>query len=140
MAEMPLHPHAIAPAKTPRTAPPKNHSDPLPSRFLDELQLAPTVQVMGALQRLAAGEDDAAALLRSVQRFSGVRKVVKHLTAEYLKDVGDKVLSGEVTRIAAARLEVPFAYRFAFTPPTIPTTQPQPSAVALHRAWERVAF
>jgi len=119
---------------------PKNHSDPLPSHFLDELQLTPTVQVMGTLQRLAAGEGDADAVLRSVQRFGGVRKVVKHLTAEYLREVGNKALSGEVTRITAAQPEVPFAYRFAFAPPTIPTTQPSPSAVALHRAWENVAF
>lgn len=122
------------------TAAPKGLSEPLPSRFLDELQLTATVQVMGALQRLAAGEGNADALLRSVQRFGGVRKVVKHLTAEYLKDVGDKALSGEVARLAAARPDVPFAYRFAFTPPTIPTAQQPQPAPALHRAWEKVAF
>ncbi|MBN2006209.1 MAG: ATP-dependent helicase, partial [Anaerolineae bacterium] len=121
-------------------APPKQSSDHLPSRFLDELQLAPTVQVMGALQRFAAGVGNADAVLKSVQGFGGVRKVVKHLTAEYLKDVGDKALSGEVAKIAAARPDVPFAYRFAFTPPTIPTAQQPQPAPALHWVWERVAF
>ena len=92
---------------------------------------------MGALQRMAAGKGNADAILQGVQRFGGVRKVVKHLTAEYLQDVGDKALSGAVARIAAARPAVPFAYRYAFTSPTIPTAQPIP---ALHRVWERVAF
>lgn len=120
--------------------PPRSPSDPLPSRFLDELQLVPTVTLMGALQQLAAGEADAEALLKAVRRFGGVRKVVKQLTAEYLKDIGGKSLAGKVARIAAAQAEAAFAYRFAFTPPTVPTALRPQKAPALHRAWDAVAL
>jgi DNA helicase II / ATP-dependent DNA helicase PcrA len=121
-------------------AAPRSSGEPLPSRFLDELRLKPTVKVMGALQKLAAGESDAVALLRAVKRNGGVRKVIRLLTSEYLKDVGDKALSGKVARIAAARPEAAFAYRFALTPPTISTAQPPQVTPALHRAWDAVAL
>ncbi|MBN1877348.1 MAG: hypothetical protein JXA33_24200 [Anaerolineae bacterium] len=91
------------------------------------------LHVMGALQRFAARQGDAEALVVSVQRFGGVRKVVRYLTAEYLKDVEDKALSGAVAQIVKTRPEVPFAgipaevpgsgipCRYALMPPTIPT-------------------
>jgi len=121
-------------------AAPRSSGDALRSRFLDELQLTATTQLMGALQRLAAGEGTADDLLKRVRRFGGAHKVMKHLRVEYLKDVGDKALSRQVAQIAAARSEVPFAYRFAFTPPTIPAAQRPHPAPALHRAWDSVAF
>ena len=122
-------------------APPSNGSSPrLPSRFLDEILLTPTVHVMGALQRLASGGNGARDdLLTAVKRFGGVRRITKNLVAEYLKDVGDEILTGEVSRSAASRPESPFGYRFPLTPPTIPGAVKPPSP-ALHRVWADVAF
>jgi DNA helicase-2/ATP-dependent DNA helicase PcrA len=123
------------------SAPPVNGNDsPLPSRFLDEIQLEPTASVMGALQRLATSNGNGARseLLAAVNQFGGVRKIVRNLTAEYLKDVGGEALAGEVSRIAAAKPEVPLAYRHALTPPTIPGAAKPPQAPALHRAWDDV--
>lgn len=119
---------------------PKGTSDSLPSRFLDELLLTPTLEVMGTLQRLAAGQGDAAALLSAVRRHGGVRPVIQQLLAGYLKDVGNQDLSGAVAKLLATCPEVPFAYRFAYTPPTIPGAPARPPAPALHRAWDRVRF
>lgn len=115
-------------------------SSRLPSRFLDEIQLRPTVSVMGALQRLASGVGRARRdLLISVKRFGGVRKITKSLV-RYLMDVGDETLTGEVARVAAARPEIPFAYRFAFSPPKIAGDVKPPQSPALHRVWDNVEF
>jgi hypothetical protein len=65
---------------------------------------------------------------------------MRNLAAEYLKDVGDKSLTGEVSRIAASKPEIAFAYRYALTPPTIPGAVPPPKAAALHRVWNDVRF
>jgi len=96
---------------------------------------------MGALQRLASNGSGAKTdLLASVTQFGGVRRITRNLVAEYLKDIGDEVLTGEVSRIASARPDTPFGYRFPLTPPTIPgAVKPSPAA-ALHRVWANVRF
>jgi len=126
------------------TSPPPTNgggSSRQPSRFLDEIQLEPTARVMGALQRLASGAGRARRdLLTAVGRFGGVRRVIKNLISEYLKDVVDESLTGEVSRIAAASPECPFSYRFACTPPEVPGAVKPPPAPALHQAWDIVEF
>ena len=119
-------------------APPKSASDPLPSRFLDELELTPTLQVMGALQRLAAGEESEATLLSSVKRFGGVRQLMRQLTEGYLKDVGDQGLASRVAKIVAAHHAVPFAYRFVSPAPAAPLPPRPPSVPVMHRAWQEI--
>lgn len=91
---------------------------------------------MGSLQRLASNGNGAKSdLLASVTQFGGVRRITRNLVAEYLKDIGD-----EVSRIASARPETPFGYRFPLTPPTIPgAVKPSPTT-ALHRVWANVRF
>jgi DNA helicase-2/ATP-dependent DNA helicase PcrA len=113
----------------------------LPSRFLDEIQLEATTNVMESLQRLASGVDGAREeLLAAVKQFGGVRKITKNLVAEYLKDIGDDALLSEVSRIAASRPETPFGYRLPLTPPTIPGAVQPPPPPALHKVWADVAF
>ncbi len=115
-------------------------SSNLPSRFLDEIQLEPTVEVMSALQRLASGVRGAKDnLIACVTRFGGFRRVMKTLTG-YLADIGDKSLTGEVARIVATSPESPFAYRFAYAPPKIVGHVKPPSPPVLHPAWDDVPF
>ena len=112
-----------------------------PSRFLDEIQLEPTVSVMGVLQRLAAGNQRARReLIASVRRYGGIRKVTKNLVTEYLRDVGDETLAERVIRIVAGKRSVPFSYRNAHTPPTIPGATKRRPAAALHHVWDKVTF
>ena len=122
-------------------SPSNGSSARLPSRFLDEILLNPSVHAMEPLQRLASGDDKARGdLLTAVKRFGGIRKITKNLVAEYLKDLGDETLTAEVSKLVAAIPDVPFGYRFPLTPPTIPGgVKPQP-ARALHRVWDSVAF
>ena len=116
-------------------------SSHLPSRFLDEIQLEPTINVMEALQRLASGIGGARdELLAAVRQFGGIRRIAKNLVAEYLRDVGDDDLTAEVCRILASRPETGFGYRFPLTPPTIAGAVQPPPTPALHRAWDSVAF
>ncbi|MFW6116766.1 MAG: 3'-5' exonuclease, partial [bacterium] len=106
-----------------------------PSRFLDEIRHTPTVRVMEALQRLASGERQARAeLLRWVQVYGGIRSISRALCAEYLRDLGDVELLGEVSRIVGSLPENPFGYRSSLTPPTTPKGDR-----ALHAAWREVA-
>jgi DNA helicase-2/ATP-dependent DNA helicase PcrA len=116
-------------------------SSHLPSRFLDEIQLEPTVHVMESLQRLASGVSGAREeLLAAVRQFGGIRRIAKNLVTEYLRDVGDDDLIAEVSRIVASRPETGFGYRFPLTPPTIPGATPPPPTPALHRVWNTVTF
>jgi hypothetical protein len=116
-------------------------SSHLPSRFLDEILLEPTLNVMDALQRLASGVDGARdELLAAVRQFGGIRRIAKNLVAEYLRDLGDDALTAEVSKILASRPETGFGYRFPLTPPTIPGATPPPPTPALHQAWDTVTF
>ena len=116
-----------------------NASSHLPSRFLDEIQLEATVSVMSALQRMASG-GHARELIASVKRYGGIRKIAKNLVSEYLKDVGDEALTGRVTQIVAGRRSVPFSYRHALTPPTVPGAMKRRPSPTLHRVWDKVTF
>lgn len=116
-------------------------SSSLPSRFLDEIQLEPTVEVMSALQCLTSGASGAKNdLIASVTRFGGFRRIMKSLIAGYLSDVGDKSLISKVAGIVAASPESPFAYRFAYAPPKIVGRMKPSSPEPLHRAWDEVPF
>ena len=107
-------------------------SSQLPSRFLDEIQLEPTVRVMGALQRLASGDRSARGeLLSAVRHHGGIRKIARNLISEYLKDVGDRELIGDVSSITETSPDVRFAYRSAYE---------LPSPTPLHRVWDDVRF
>jgi len=103
-----------------------------PSRFLDELQLPPTVAVMGQLQQLAAGNPDGRqGLLDAVRAHGGIRKLMRSLIGGYL---GDTTLTGEVATLVAKSREQPFSYRNAYKPP-------DPSVAApLHSAWQDVPY
>jgi len=117
-------------------------SSNLPSRFLDEIQLEPTVEVMSALQCLASGVSGAKNdLIASVTRFGGFRRIMKSLITGYLSGIGDKSLIGEVAGIVATSPESPsFAYRFAYAPPKIAGRVKHPSPEPLHQAWNDVSF
>jgi DNA helicase-2/ATP-dependent DNA helicase PcrA len=113
----------------------------LPSRFVDEMLLDSTVAVMGALQRYASGAQEARSdLMGAVVEHGGIRRITRNLIAEYLKDLGDEALTGELSCIAATRAEVPFSYRYAYAPPAMPTgVRPEPQP-ALHQVWDDVRF
>lgn len=82
-----------------------------PSRFLYEIQCEPTVEVMNALQRLAAGETTARNELRAqVTKHSGVKAILLNLIREYLPDVGEQALAYEVQRITEGYPPQPFNY------------------------------
>jgi DNA helicase-2/ATP-dependent DNA helicase PcrA len=113
----------------------------LPSRFLDEVQLQPTVEVMSALQRFASGVKQAKNdLVVSVTRFGGLRRIMRSLITGYLLDIGDKSLVGKVVEIVATSPESPFAYRFAYSPPELVGRRNPPPPEPLHRAWDEVRF
>jgi DNA helicase-2/ATP-dependent DNA helicase PcrA len=114
-------------------------SSHLPSRFLDEIQLEATINVMEALQRLASGVGGAREeLLAAVRQYGGIRRIAKNLVTEYLRDVGDDDLIAELSRIVASRPETGFGYRFPLTPPTVAGAVKPPPAPALHRVWDTV--
>jgi DNA helicase-2/ATP-dependent DNA helicase PcrA len=116
-------------------AQPKNGSSGhKPSRFLDEIRRTPTVRVMEALQRVACGDRQAREeLIKWVQVYGGIRPIIRALTAEYLTDIGQQGLAGEVSRIAASLPENPFGYRFSLTPPNTKKRE-------VHEVWKEVAF
>jgi DNA helicase-2/ATP-dependent DNA helicase PcrA len=119
----------------------QGRSSNLPSRFLDEIQLEPTVKVMSAVQRLASGVHRAEGeLIASVTHFGGFRRIMENLITRYLPDIGDRSLIGKVTEIVATSPAFPFAYRFAYPPPKVVERKKPPQPEPLHPAWDSVRF
>ena len=103
-----------------------------PSRFLDEIRRTPTVRIMEALQRVAWGDPRAKEeLIKWLKSYGNIPLISHALTAEYLRDIGDARLLGEVSRLVASLPETPFGYRSPFTPPTTKKR-------GLHAAWQEV--
>ena len=122
-------------------AAPRNGTGPhLPSRFLDEILLEPTQSVMGALQRLAAGDQRARhELISGVRRHGGIRKIAKNLVVEYMRDLGDQRLARRILRVVAGKRPAPFAYCHAYAPATVPGAEKRRAASVLHQSWAKVA-
>lgn len=82
-----------------------------PSRFLFEIQREPTLALMGALQRLAAGESDARReLYNQVATHGGTRAVVRNLCDVYLPGIGEVKLARQLINVAESRPETSFKY------------------------------
>lgn len=102
---------SVAPTRGSRGRP----SPSRPSRFLHEVQQEPTVALMTALQRVAAGQQEARAeLQRAAAQHGGVRALVHNLVTEYLPDIKEHDLAAEVQRLAAAVPVLPFSYPQAY--------------------------
>jgi DNA helicase-2/ATP-dependent DNA helicase PcrA len=107
-----------------------------PSRFIGELDLEATVRTMGALQRVASGDDGAKAdLVTAVQQCSDSRRVIRTLISEYLKDIGDDTLVSEVSKAATSTPET----RSGHSPTMLGGREPEP-ARALDPVWVDVRF
>lgn len=107
-----------------------------PSRFLDELQLAPTLDVMGAVQRLASGQPTAAAELEhAVRRHPGARAVLSSLVDGYLGRLDHPVLTGQIAALVAQGKEHPFRYRYAYAAPQMVSGQTERKT---HKSWDDV--
>lgn len=71
--------------------------------------------LMTALQRVAAGQQEARAeLQRAAAQHGGVRALVHNLVTEYLPDIKEHDLAAEVQRLAAAVPVLPFSYPQAY--------------------------
>ena len=72
--------------------------------------------MVGPLQGLASGarEDAGRQLVESVTAFAGHRWVQRHFVKNYLADVGDEGLIGQVAVLIATAPERPFAYARAY--------------------------
>ena len=111
------------------------------SRFLDEIQLQPSVSVMEALQRVASGVNGGGVdLLAVVKRYGNIRQILSNLVAGYLKDLGCGKLAQEVVRIASTQPEKPFAYSQSYSRPELRGTVRPQAPLVLCRAWETVAY
>jgi DNA helicase-2/ATP-dependent DNA helicase PcrA len=107
-----------------------------PSRFIDELDLEATVRTMGALQRVASGEEGAKAdLVTAVQQFGDRRRIMHTLVSQYLKDVRDDGLISEVSKAAVSGPETLSGHSL-----TTPEVVHPPTISELHKLWADVAF
>jgi len=109
-----------------------------PSRFIDEIQYNPTVKIMGTLQRIAQGEENAKhKFLSLVTQFAGIKSVMRSLLSHYLIELKDQSLIKEVTSIVASSHETPFKYRIPYSslPPEETTNKHEQH---LHAAWNEI--
>ncbi|HPH95436.1 MAG TPA: ATP-dependent helicase [Anaerolineaceae bacterium] len=100
-----------------------------PSRFIDEVLVRPTVDVMNRLQQLASGETGAAeSLTHAVKKHGGAKPVMNALLDYYLPALNQPILAKKLASLAAAIPEQ--------LPALPPQTKPRPSS--LHSSWDRV--
>ncbi len=85
------------------------------SRFLEEIQVDSVLPIMTALTAFAGGDETARDNLNSsVRRYGGVKWVRHELMSDYLMNVEDKSILGEVAEAMRAQPEQPFAYKHAY--------------------------
>lgn len=107
----------------------------VPSRFLDELQLEPTVAIMTQLQRVEAGVDGAAQdLLHAVREHGGHKSILRTLLSRYLKQ--QVALAGKVATTGDTCSEVAFGYRNAHKGPVVHSQNEPPAP--LGQGWINV--
>jgi predicted transcriptional regulator len=90
----------------------------IPSRFIDEIQYEPTVNVMKELQKMASEKtaikktEAKLNLISKVNRFSGIKSLTQTLLSHYLVELGDQSLIEKIASILSSSKETPFVYRF----------------------------
>lgn len=95
-----------------------------PSRFLIEMEWEATQSLLGAFQKMYAGDQNGRAeMLAHAKRFGGSKKAINGLIRDYLTDLGDARLISEVERVASA---VPENKRQAIPANTIHQTPEEP--------------
>jgi len=88
----------------------------LPSRFLEEMRLVPTIAIMESLQRLANGDRQARAdFLKSLRQYGGIRTIAGNLQSGYLRAFSDDPIFSEANKCLADREEQPFSYQLAYS-------------------------
>ncbi|MDD3828064.1 MAG: ATP-dependent helicase [Anaerolineae bacterium] len=99
------------------------------SRFVYEMQREPTVALMTALQKLAAGEKTARdELRRAVAQHGGLSAAIQNLITAYLPDIREHDLGRDVQRLAASLPAQTFRYPAAYnhTQPSVPSGDKPP--------------
>jgi DNA helicase-2/ATP-dependent DNA helicase PcrA len=108
-------------------------ASPLPSRFLEEIQLEAVQAVMGLVQEILAGDTSKIpALLAALQRYAGSRPMMQNLLDAYTAE--DRLrLDGRVAQLLLAAPETSFRYAVDYDAPTRPAAPV--AKVEIRRAW-----
>jgi DNA helicase-2/ATP-dependent DNA helicase PcrA len=86
-----------------------------PSRFLEEMQLAETVELLKPVVALSNNAPNAKAdLLAAARRFGGRRRIVETLVNGYLARSADPAVIGDFMHAAYQSPEMPFSYAAAY--------------------------
>jgi len=95
-------------------------STPLPSRFLEEMQLEPTRTLLEAFQRALladsalSGELRYAELSQVLARLTSKRSLVSYVAQYYLQEIQDQWLLERVKQLLAETPEIPFKYKHEY--------------------------
>jgi len=96
-------------------------STPLPSRFLEEIQLDPTKVLLAAFQKAlppdgtASKESQYAELSRALAQLAGHCQLVRYVAEHYLPCLQDKELVKRADQLVMKTPEVPFQYRYQYS-------------------------
>jgi len=114
-----------------------NHS----SRFIDEIQLKPTVELMGAFQQTANCQADGKnSLVTFAAKHGGIKSLIQNLISTYLVELGDQKLIAKISDIAQSKPATPFIYRFAYPTGKEVEKKNFEERPKLHSSWEDIPF
>lgn len=113
--------------------------DPIPSRFLEEIQPEATGSLLSLVPRLSRGAGDpqlAERLRQCVETHGGFRHIVDPLLEYYLPEIDQQPLADQIETMLAGIAPVSFAYQHAY--PEMPEEQPE-RAPGKGQPWSELA-
>lgn len=113
----------------------KDSKPPLPSRFLDEMELGPSRSVLYAYVDALNERDNGKKLIGHMSRLSGHHKILRTLQDTYAQHLSETTLRERVRSVGLSAAERPFTYRFAYAPPKKQGDREEPRDV-----WSHIEF
>jgi DNA helicase II / ATP-dependent DNA helicase PcrA len=94
-----------------------------PSRFLYEMELEPTRDIMQALQELATapGEEAKQVLLNRLEKYGGIKRVTRNVIDAYLVTLDDPQFCEAAKAAVNSAPTTPFAYPIAYDTNAVPS-------------------
>ena len=95
-------------------------STPLPSRFLEEIQLEPTRTLLTAFQKAfpshsaASWESRHTELIRALTQLAGKHSLIRYVAEHYLLDHQEQGLMNTVNQLLAETPKIPFRYKHRY--------------------------
>ena len=127
---------------TSRTSSHSNLRSILPSRFIDEMQYQPTIDIMKPLQQVISGKEIAVEqLMKAIYLHGDSKQIIDFILKNYLERPQHNDIIEKIQQVLKSGTDLPFSYRYNYAassknPRDLSENKPK----TLHQAWEDIDF